>query len=244
MIRKGFHNVGSEDAGGWFIVDEIPEALRLEMDEAVNMLLYDMYANEPFSDWNTTFINKQFKYQYSEEFIEYTINLIKEHEDNIRKYHATNIKHFDFNNLVTTSDKNNEWYTGPNGGWVTMQDRFEFCHPHTGNNLFNFMYYGRVPYLRTNTKLTSPNTQTDSSILGSDYILAPNNVGKISNSANQKSPPNRLEVISLENTSLSNGHILILPHYLYRGSNPFYCTEEYKITYKGELGEPKPNTFL
>lgn len=244
MIPNGFNNIGSKDSGGWFIVDKVPESLRVEMDDAANMLMYDMYANRPYQEDLPNFVNKQFEFTYSEEFIAYVLRVLKRYEDKIREHHALPIKHYEFDRFTTNPDVNGNTYTGENGGWVTMQDRYEFQHPHTGENTFNFMYWAKVPYSNTDLKLTSPNPKANSGCLGTDYFIVPNNVQKITSTSNRRNPSNVQEIVELQTTSLYEGHLCIIPHYLYRGCTPFYSTEEYKITYRGEIGITKPSTLI
>ena len=244
MIRTGYHNVGSKDAGGWFIIDKAPPSIKEEMKEKANLLKYDMYANEPFESYSLSYINKQFKTTYSDQFLEYVKGLILKYEEEIREDYALKISTYDFNKLETIPDVNSPWYTGEKGGWVTMQNRFEFEHPHRGYNLFNFMYWADVPYTAADKKNTSPNVYNSQQGLGQDYVTTPNNRGIITTTATHKTPAISLEHVDLETSKHSEGYICILPPYLYRGATPFYSTEEYKIVYRGELGVKKPITLV
>lgn len=242
---KGFLSLGEDSY--FVIVEEAPVSIQEEMKEKTDLLLYDMYANQLAEKGRKySQINKAFKFSYSEQFMDFVRNTLIKYEDKIREYHCMKLNGIDFNKLETTTNANSPFYGDGYTGHVTLQQRFEFEYPDASNEaLFNFKYFGRVPYTRSQEKLTMPNPNGEIKTTGVDYFLA---------GGEQKHhplsmipswiPKYGIKKLELAISNSYEGAICIYPPYLYTGSTPFYSTKEYKVVYKGELSFRKPKSFI
>lgn len=242
---KGF--LGIADESYFIIVEEAPESIQKEMKEKTDLLLYDMYANQ-IADEGRGFsqINKAFKISYSDDFISFVNNVLVKHETKIREFHRKPLNGIDFTKLETSINSNSPFYGEGNSGYVTLQGRFEFEFPHIQpEGLFGFMYFGRVPYTRGQETNTMPNQKGLQETTGVDYFLGAgtHRRHKHSNSPSWM-PEYALKKLTLRTSNQYEGAICIFPPYLFKGSTPFYSTEEYKVVYRGELDFRKPNSFI
>lgn len=244
---KGFLSIGEESY--FVIVEKAPESIQIEMKEKTDLLLYDMYANH-LADKGRGYsqINKAFKISYSDQFMDFVRNVLIKHEDKIREFHdmRKKLQGVDFNKIDTTVDANSPFYGDGYSGYVTLQQRFEFEFPTASNQaLFNFMYFGRVPYTRGQEKKTMPNPNGNAMTTGIDYFLAggPQKIQPMS-MAPTWTPRYGFKKLELPTSSQYEGALCIFPSYLYRAATPFYSTKEYKVVYKGELDFRKPNSFI
>ena len=243
--RTGFFPLAEKHY--YLIVERVPESIQEEMRSKTDMLLYDMYANPTLDDGLFySQINKAFKINYSDEFIDFIKQTLSKYETEVREYHYTNIKGLDLGKLETNTNLNSPFNHGPNSGFVTLQQRFEFEHPHMGEELFNFKYFGRVPYTRSSEQNCMPNPNAGKFHVGSDYFIsgAEKEIQHPSNPSPNWIPRLRSQIYELPTSSLYEGSLCIFPPYLLRGATPFYSTKEFKVTYGGQLGYKKPETLI
>jgi hypothetical protein len=242
---KGFISIAEESY--FVIIEEAPESLQKEMKEKTDLLLYDMYANH-LADKGRTYsqINKAFKVSYSDKFMDFVRSVLVKHEDRIREFHNMRLNHVDFSKIETTLNANSPFYGDGPSGYVTLQQRFEFEFPTASYEaLFNFLYFGRVPYTRGQEKKTMPNPNGNTLTTGIDYFLA-GGVQRVNPMSTIPSwlPGYGLKKFEIPTSSQYEGAICIFPPYLYRATTPFYSTKEYKVVYKGELDFRKPKSFI
>jgi len=243
--RTGFFPLAEKHY--YIVVERVPESIQEEMRSKTDMLLYDMYANPILDDglYNSQ-INKAFKIKYSDEFVNFIKQTLNKYEIDIREYHHMSLKGIDFDKLETNTNTNSPFNHGPNSGFVTLQQRFEFEHPHMGEGLFNFKYFGRVPYSRGSEHNCMPNPHAGKYHIGSDYFISgavkePNHP---SNPSPNWIPRIRSQIYELPTSDLYEGALCIYPPYLLRGATPFYSTKEFKVVYGGQLGFRKPDTLI
>lgn len=243
--RTGFFPLAEKHY--YIIVEKVPESIQEEMKSKTDMLLYDMYANPTLDDGlYYSQINKAFKIKYSDEFINFVNQTLIKYEAEVREYHNINLKGIDLDKLETNTNLNSPFNHGPNSGFVTLQQRFEFQHPHMGEELFNFKYFGRVPYTRGSEKNCMPNPKAGKHHVGTDYFVA----GAVKETNHPSNPEGNLvprirpQIYELPTSDLYEGALCIYPPYLLRASTPFYSTKEYKVVYEGQLGFRKASTLI
>ena len=112
-----------------------------------------------------------------------------------------------------------------NSVWVNFQKKYEFNPPHTHNGLFSFIVFVNIPYDYEN-EINQFSIGTEENQTSKLYFisLVPLNHDK-----------SGLSKTILNVDKSYEGKILIFPASLTHGVNPFYTSDDYRITISGNL---------
>jgi len=114
-----------------------------------------------------------------------------------------------------------------NSLWVNFQKKYEFNPPHIHGGIFSFIIFINVPYdLKDEMKYFSVGKNglaTHSSRL---YFLTISNLNHHMNG---------IELVTLDVDKSYEGKILIFPSILTHGVQPFYTSDDYRVTISGNL---------
>ncbi len=106
--------------------------------------------------------------------------------------------------------------------WVNFQQRYEFNPPHHHSGIFSFVIWLQIPYLAHVERSQGPGRQGYEPQNGEFVFLYTDSLGQIR--------PERLPV-----DQTWEGRVCLFPSELVHYVNPFYSSQDYRITISGNL---------
>ena len=240
--QTGFHPLSEYN---WITISKAPSKVIDDCSDIVNAIERDSSSFQQMNHQLFGQLEREYQILYKDSFVDFLTETIVKHEKDIKQNTFSDINHFDFTNFkfadqYTYLDPKNK--VEPHNGWVNFQKKYEYNPPHVHGGHFSFIYYHKVPYTRESelAATPSPNASGTPPNGATGFV---HGTQRLESSYPEMSPVNG--VVSFLSVSKQwEGMLVVFPAYLVHLVNPFYSSDEYRITMSGNILFKKPNTLL
>ena len=192
------------------IIDDIPAKIFLPLEKEINKIQKDFESAEAVNDTLVGQIKKEYKLTDCHSLIdEYLQHLLQDYNNN-------NAQWLSFAPVV----KEDTSYV-LDQLWVNFQEKYEFNPPHDHSGVMSFVIWMKIPYSIENESKQYSNARHGSQA-GKFGFLYTDTLGKISE-------------ITLPVDKTWQGKIALFPASMYHYVNPFYTSDDYRISVSGNI---------
>lgn len=233
----------------WFILKKVSPEVKLEMSNLSSRVLNNLESYLPNNSQLAGQIEKEYRVEFPNNFINVLSETLLESRDEIVSNVFEDFNHFDFSNWVLghlyTAD---DW--SRKLGWVNFQKKFEYNPTHAHDGHLSFIYWCKIPYTTASEleKTPSPSAIGNS---GENYNGATsfyyNRDKWYAETGTTKLNPLEsfgASMITLPLTSEWEGTLCIFPSYQLHSVYPFYSSDDFRISYSGNIVFRKPPSLL
>ena len=109
------------------------------------------------------------------------------------------------------------------GSWINFQKKHEFNPIHRHSGAFSFVIWLQIPYLKEEEDRQPSSVNARSKVAGSFFVLYSDFLGS-------------LNTHHIPADKTYEGKMILFPSALWHGVNPFYTSDEYRISVSGNIG--------
>ena len=112
--------------------------------------------------------------------------------------------------------------------WVNFQEKYEYNPPHTHTGDYSFVIWHKLPFTNENESLIFPESSDNTCVNGQfGFLLSDTGV---------KPPFQEWKIVYIPVDKTWEHKIIIFPSKLLHFVNPFYTSDNYRISISGNLG--------
>jgi len=205
-----------------FLMAEIPKDILYEIKINVDTIQNNFNNAIPKNKYLAGQIDKEYVTTLSEKTVEYIKDLVNE-------YCIENPDYLEQKSRVLNSLHNNSKTEIPplsydGDAWVNFQSKYEYNPLHMHSGVFSFVIWYQIPYYQENEIKygAGKGKDPDKNYNGKFLFAYPNTNGEIT-------------TLDLTIDKTMEGHICIFPSSLNHAVNPFYTSDDYRITLSGNI---------
>lgn len=164
-------------------------------------------------------INEEYFIETPSSVQNFIFNTLSKNKNNIIKSGTSvgNLKKFSYTNNSHTSYKKIH-------SWINFQKKYEYNPTHSHSGDFSYVIWHKIPYSLIDEKIKGPGSISNSSENGSfNFYFVNDNI--------------EVKHLSIPNSIEDNGTLLIFPAKQLHSVNPFYSSDDYRITLSGNITE-------
>jgi len=199
-------------------------------DEMISDIKYNISLLEQTKDNEANHflagkIDKEYFIEIPISVKEFIFDMIKEYKEDIIK--STQL----FDNKILNLDSFSYTPTNTNSkfkyqSWVNFQKKYEYNPAHNHDGDYSYVIWYKIPYNKFDERVYGVGSKSHSKTNGNFTFYFVND-------------ENKVDYINISNDSSDNGTLLIFPSTQIHSVNPFYTSDDYRITLSGNINEIK-----
>lgn len=235
----------------WYILERVPENVKKDFE-----LLTEAVVNDPnsFIEYNPLLagqIEDEYRVEYPDSFFDFLSTVLVKHEKQIKDTYARDISHYNFHNYVLgTQQKADDW--SKKIGWVNLQKKYEYNPPHVHAGELSFIYWCKVPYTAQGELASAPSPEANavagvkSTLNGNTYFVFNRDAWYLEHPDKKLQPGDSYgsNIVNLPVTKKWEGIFCLFPSYQMHGVNPFYSSDECRVSYSANVTFRKPSSII
>jgi len=231
----------------WFILKKVPIEAKLAFSELSKRVINNPGSYQPSNEYLIGQIQKEYRVELPDEFLNYLSKILVEYREEIVGNIFEDFSHFDFSNWVLGNlYQADDW--SKKIGWVNFQKKFEYNPSHAHDGHLSFIYWDKVPYTKISEirNTPSPSATGGENLNGSTvfYFNRDNWYAETNTKRLNPSESFGAKMIALPVTSQWEGTLCIFPSYQLHSVYPFYSSDDYRISYSGNIVFRKPPSLM
>ena len=244
----GYNNLYGKN---WFVLERVPDNVKKDFE-----LLTEAVVNDPnsFIEYNSQLagqIEDEYRVEYPDSFFEYLTTVLKKYEKQIKDNYVRDISHYNFKDYVLgIQQKADDW--SKKIGWVNLQKKYEYNPPHVHAGELSFIYWCKVPYTTKSETNAAPSPQANaisgakSTLNGATYFVFNRDAWYLEHPGKTIQPGDSYgaNLVTLPVTKKWEGIFCIFPSYQMHGVNPFYSSDECRVSYSANVTFKKPSSVI
>lgn len=110
--------------------------------------------------------------------------------------------------------------------WVNFQKKYEYNPAHNHDGDYSYVIWYKIPYNKLDERVGGVGSKSNTKTNGNFTFYFINN-------------KNKVDYVNISNDISDNGTLLIFPSSQLHSVNPFYTSDDYRITLSGNINETK-----
>ena len=230
VLLYKFNRINDEN---FLIVEQAPESVKSDMNDLTTNIRKNFDSLPRINHTLAGLIKNEYPVTYPPSFIDFLHSILKQYENQILEIHSdrllegVNFDSWQLGGIEEAADWNKH------DGWVNFQAKGEYNPPHVHSGLLSFVYWEKIPFSSNSEWKAGFDFKTTNRVIsnGGIYFQFPMTKSKI-------------EIIQTHFNNKWEGHLALFPNYLTHGVNPFFSSDEYRVSYSGNIIVRKPSSLI
>ena len=194
-------------------------------DIKTNISLLEQNKNNEANHLLAGKIDKEYFIEIPNSVKNFIFDTIKEYKkDIIKSSDLVNTKIGNLDMFSYTPNNNNSKFKYQS--WVNFQKKYEYNPAHNHDGDYSYVIWYKIPYNKLDERICGVGSKSNTKTNGNFTFYFIND-------------KNQVDYLNISNDVSDNGTLLIFPSSQLHSVNPFYTSDEYRITLSGNINEIK-----
>lgn len=235
----------------WYILERVPDNVKKDFELLTEAVLKDPKSFIEYNSHLAGQIENEYRVEYPDSFFDFLSTVLVKHEKQIKDNYARDITHYNLKDYVLgMQQKADDWSSKM--GWVNLQKKYEYNPPHVHAGELSFIYWSKVPYTTKGETIAAPSPQANavggakSTLNGATYFVFNRDAWYLEHPDKKLQPGDSYGAnwVALPVTKKWEGIFCLFPSYQIHGVNPFYSSDECRVSYSANVTFRKPSSII
>ena len=235
----------------WYILERVPDNVKKDFELLTEAVVKDPKSFIGYNSYLAGQIENEYRVEYPDSFFDFLSTVLVKHEKQIKDNYARDITHYNLKDYVLgMQQKADDWSSKM--GWVNLQKKYEYNPPHVHAGELSFIYWSKVPYTSEGETDAAPSPKANavngvrSTINGATYFVFNRDTWYLDHPDKKIQPGESYgaNLVSLPVTKKWEGIFCLFPSYQIHGVNPFYSSDECRVSYSANVTFRKPSSII
>ena len=236
----------------WYILQRVPDNVKKDFELLTKAVVKNPKAFLEYNSHLAGQIEDEYRVEYPDSFFDFLSTVLVKHEKQIKESYARDITHYNFKDYVLgMQQKADDWSSKI--GWVNLQKKYEYNPAHVHAGELSFIYWCKVPYTTQGELASSPSPEANAmsggirtTFNGATYFVFNRDAWYLEHPDKKLQPGDSYgaNLVTLPVTKKWEGIFCIFPSYQMHGVNPFYSSDECRVSYSANITFKKPSSII